>query len=138
MSLRRFTGGCLCGALRYEADGEPLYAGLCYCGDCQRASGSAFVCFMGFAPGAVRITGASTGFDSTSVRGGVATRNSCPACQSLVFGGNRDDTADGLNIYAGTLDDRSLFEPKVAIFTNNRPAWSPLPEGLRAFEAMPG
>ena len=137
MSARRFTGGCLCGALRYEAEGEPLYAGLCYCRDCQKATGSAFVCFMGFAPGAVRVAGESTRFSCTSVRGGLATRNSCPLCQSLVFGGDREVASDGLNIYAGTLDDPSLFEPKVAIFTRNRPAWSPLPEGLRTFEAMP-
>ena len=34
------TGGCLCGALRYEADAEPLHAGFYYCDDCRRASGS--------------------------------------------------------------------------------------------------
>jgi hypothetical protein len=33
------TGGCLCGALRYEAEGEPRYAGLCYCADRQKATG---------------------------------------------------------------------------------------------------
>ena len=36
----RYTGGCLCGMLRYEAVGEPLYIGHCYCTDCQKASGS--------------------------------------------------------------------------------------------------
>ena len=46
---KRYTGGCLCGALRYEAVGEPLYAGLCYCADCQKASGSGFIPFIGFA-----------------------------------------------------------------------------------------
>ena len=32
-----YRGGCLCGALRYEATAEPLYAGLCYCADCRKA-----------------------------------------------------------------------------------------------------
>jgi hypothetical protein len=45
---KRHTGGCLCGALRYEAEGEPLYAGYCYCTDRQKASGSGFIPFMGF------------------------------------------------------------------------------------------
>ena len=45
---KRTTGGCLCRALRYEAVGEPLGAGHCYCVDCRRASGSGFIPFMGF------------------------------------------------------------------------------------------
>ncbi|HVO26987.1 MAG TPA: hypothetical protein VMW56_25535, partial [Candidatus Margulisiibacteriota bacterium] len=35
-SCPMMTGGCLCGALRYEAEGEPLIAGYCYCVDCRR------------------------------------------------------------------------------------------------------
>ena len=42
------TGGCLCGQLRYEARGEPNFAGHCYCADCRKASGSGFIPFMGF------------------------------------------------------------------------------------------
>ena len=133
----RYTGGCLCGALRYEAEGEPRYAGLCYCTDCQKATGSAFVGFMGFAAGDVRLSGASASFSCKAANGGDATRNSCPVCYSLVFGGDRERGAD-VNIYTGSLDDPSQFEPKIAIFTKDRAPWSPLPEGLRAFEAMPG
>ena len=43
--VRRYTGGCRCGSLRYEAVGEPLGSGHCYCADCRRASGSGFVPF---------------------------------------------------------------------------------------------
>ena len=37
------TGGCLCGAIRYESAGEPQFALQCHCRDCQRASGSGYV-----------------------------------------------------------------------------------------------
>ena len=51
------TGGCLCGALRYEARGEPDMAGHCYCADCRKASGSGFIPFMNFSASALTISG---------------------------------------------------------------------------------
>ena len=82
-----YTGGCLCGALRYEAFGEPLGSGHCYCVDCRRASGSGFIPFMGFKAEAVRFTGESRAFRSKAANGGEAVRNRCANCMSLVFGG---------------------------------------------------
>lgn len=135
MSETRYTGGCLCGALRYEAVGAPMM-GHCYCGDCRKASGSGFIPFMGFPAHAVRFSGQSVAFVSKSARGTDATRNSCPACGGLVFGGERG-VDDSHTIYAGSLDDPSLFHPKIAIFNGRRPDWAGLPEGLAVFEEMP-
>ena len=78
-SERRYTGGSLCGSLRYEAQGEPLYAGHCYCSDCRKASGSGFVPYMGFASNAVRFSGQMLTFTSKAANGGDAVRNSCPS-----------------------------------------------------------
>ena len=133
---KRYTGGCLCGALRYEADGEPLFAGHCYCDDCRKASGSGFVPFMGFPASALRFSGQVRMFTSKSARGSDAVRNFCPVCGSLVFGGIiGKDTSH--TIYAGSLDDPSGFQPKVAIFARNRPAWAVIPPGLAIFDGMP-
>ncbi|HEX2790778.1 MAG TPA: GFA family protein [Steroidobacteraceae bacterium] len=133
---QRYTGGCLCGALRYEAEGEPLYAGCCYCADCRKASGSGFVPFMGFASSAVRFNGRSRQFTCKAANGRDAVRNSCPVCGSLVHGGvaGKDDS---FTIYAGTLDDPSLFRPKIAIFTRNRAAWAVIAPDLTVFETTP-
>ncbi len=133
---RPYTGGCLCGALRYEAVGEPLYAGHCYCADCRKASGSGFVPFMGFASGAVRFSGQTRQFRSKSFRGGDSVRNSCPICGGLVFGGVVGED-ESHTIYAGSLDDASRFHPKIAIFARDRPAWAVLPPDLTVFETMP-
>lgn len=135
-SGRRYTGGCLCGALRYEAQGEPLYAGLCYCADCQKASGSGFIPFMGFASGAIRFRGSTQIFSTKAANGGDAVRNSCPVCGSLVFGGEMGK-APSFTVYAGTLDDPSAFHPTIAIFARTRPAWAVIPPGLAIFDAMP-
>ena len=135
-NTRRYTGGCLCGALRYEAEGEPLFTGHCYCTDCQKASGSGFIPFMGFAASALRFTGAAKPFTTRSARGGDAVRNSCSICSSLVFGGEPGKD-DSLTIYAGTLDDPSRFRPRIAIFAGSRPHWAVIPPGLKVFERMP-
>jgi hypothetical protein len=130
---KHYSGGCLCGALRYEAEGEPKFAGHCYCADCRKASGSGFIPFMGFAAEAVRFHGESLKFASKAASGGEAVRNSCPVCGSLVFGGivGKDKSH---TIYAGTLDDPSLFHPTVAVFTYGRPDWAVIPPDLRVFE----
>ncbi|HTK14632.1 MAG TPA: GFA family protein [Xanthobacteraceae bacterium] len=135
-SKSRYTGGCLCGALRYEADGEPRLAGHCYCADCRKASGSGFIPFMGFASSAVRFSGPTRQFTSKAANGGDAVRNFCPACGSLVFGGIVG-TDDSHTIYAGSLDDPSLFRPSIAIFARDRPAWAVIPHGLKVFDTMP-
>ena len=41
------TGGCLCGAVRYEAGWPPNWSAHCHCRDCQRASGAAFATYAG-------------------------------------------------------------------------------------------
>ncbi|HEY2444813.1 MAG TPA: GFA family protein [Rhizomicrobium sp.] len=133
---KRIMGGCLCGALRYEAQGEPTYAGYCFCADCRKASGSGFIPFMGFPAGALRFSGETRQFRSKAERGGEAVRNFCPVCGGLVFGGEIGKH-DSHTIYAGSLDDPSNFRPTMAIFGASRPAWVALPPRLKVFERLP-
>src|ERR1700733_13556288 len=105
-----YTGGCLCGALRYEAFGEPIGSGHCYCADCRRASGSGFVPFMGFKAEDVRFTGEAREFRSKAANGGDAVRNRCATCMSLVFGGELGKS-DSYTLYAGSLDDPPAVRP---------------------------
>jgi hypothetical protein len=132
-----YRGGCLCGALRWRARGGPLFAGLCFCADCRKASGSAFIPFLAFPAAALDFTGAPRQHRSPSIRGSEAVRNFCPACGGLVFGGEigRDESH---TLYAGSLDDPGLFRPTLAIFVRDRPQWAPLPPGLTLFDEMPG
>lgn len=121
---KRSTGGCLRGALRYEAEGEPLFAGHCYCADCRKAAGSGFIPSTGFPSSAMRFSGQTLAFTSKAANGNDAVRNSC-----LVFGGEIGKS-ESFTIYAGSLDDPSLFHPTAAIFTHNRPEWPVIPPDL--------
>ncbi len=129
------TGGCLCGALRYTIAAAPRFAGYCCCADCRHASGSGFIPFLGVRAADFTLTGAPVQHRTQGLRN-EATRNFCPACGGLVFGGQLG-ASDVHTVYAGSLDDPTLFQPSIAIFTRDKPEWVVLPEGLRLFETMP-
>lgn len=124
------TGGCLCGALRYEARGEPMFTGHCYCCDCRRASGSGFIPFMMYPAAQLTIVGESHVHETDLGDGRVARRNFCSVCHSLVFGGVRGNS-DWHTIYAGALDEPARFVPRIAIYTQGKPDWAIVPEGLK-------
>ncbi len=58
--MTNLTGGCLCGAVRYECAAEPLFIGNCHCRDCQRSTGSAYVPALAVPARALKITGVTT------------------------------------------------------------------------------
>ena len=132
------TGGCLCGQVRYETDAAPAWTALCYCRDCQRASGSGHMPVMGVRRGAMRISGETRGYTVTAANGRPTTRYFCPTCGSLIFGGLDTTPDDTMSVYVGTLDDPSGFKPSVAIFTGSRMPWDCAIDGVREFEGAPG
>lgn len=131
------TGGCLCGALRYEAAAAPVFMGYCCCDDCQKASGSGFIPFMGMPSGALKVVGPYKLNQKTQSDGRTSERFHCAECGSLVFGG-APNNPHGNTVYAGTLDDTSLFKPTMAIMTKFKPDWVILPPAIQQFEGMPG
>ncbi len=132
----RITGGCLCGQVRYEARGEPRYAGYCYCNDCRRASGSGYIGFMGFPASALTISGDVLVHSLKLADGRVSDRNHCAACGSLVYGGIVG-RVESHTIYAGSLDDPSRFKPTMAIFAREKAPWVIVPDGLAVYDGMP-
>ena len=130
------TGGCQCGALRYRAEGEPLIQGFCHCRNCQRISGAGHIGFICFPESAVVVEGATRSYSLTGGSGRMATRHFCPTCHSDVFG-RAEVMAGRINLYAGSLDDTSQFQPSIAIFTSSRPAWDMSSRELTCFETVP-
>src|SRR5687767_12371984 len=62
-------GGCLCGAVRYEAAGQPYNITHCHCTDCRRSSGAAFVTPLTFlsAPDADEVDVTVCSFDHPEI-----------------------------------------------------------------------
>jgi hypothetical protein len=134
--LSKYQGSCLCGAVAYEANGEPVFQFNCHCRDCQKSTGCAYAPIMFFPRDALRLTGPLT---YHSIRGGSGqnvTRGFCGRCGAQVVG-DVEIAAPLLSIRAGTLDDPTLFRPRADIFVTHAAAWDAMDPGIPKFERMP-
>jgi hypothetical protein len=135
------TGGCLCGALRYEIGEAPLMTYTCHCTDCQRLTSSAF---------SMAITVRDTGFRLTAGQprlarktadsGRIVTRWLCPDCACWVTSSPQPGESAGemiRRVRAGTLDDRSWLRPTAHFWTRSKQPWVVLPEGDIVFATQP-
>jgi hypothetical protein len=130
------TGGCQCGALRYEITEAPQMVYTCHCTDCQRLTSSAFSMAVVVPAAAFRLTrGEPRPLQKTADSGRVTTRWICPQCGSWICGAPTPGSA--LRVRAGTLDDISWLRPTVHFWTRSKQPWIALPEGDRSFETQP-
>jgi hypothetical protein len=118
-----FFGGCTRGAIRYRAEGEPLFSMNCHCRDCQRETGSAYAAVLAVPGAAFKITqGRPKYFDLTADSGRTTRRAFCADSGSPLFG-KPGIGPDVVTIRAGSLDDPSAFRPSQDIFTASAQPW---------------
>lgn len=135
---RPITGRCLCGAVSYSVDAEPVWQGVCYCSNCQRQTASAFSIIVGVPSRALVVQGdaiasfetASEGYESTT------RRQFCSGCGSPLFS-TIESMPDLAFLKGGTIDDPSWFEPTVEIWTRSAQPWAPHFENARRYERIP-
>jgi hypothetical protein len=130
-----FTGGCMCGAIRYECSAEPIMMGNSHCRDCQRATGTAFASGILVLRDAVTITGDVKYYDVTGDSGGIVSRGFCPNCGSRLFG--KPPIPELMGIMAGSLDDPSWFQPGMDIYTASAQPWDYMNPDLPKFTKLP-
>jgi hypothetical protein len=83
---KAYTGGCACGAIRYEISGEPMVMNDCQCRDCQRKSGTGHGSYLTFPDKrSVKLEGEATHWDIVGDSGNGKTRAFCPTCGSPVY-----------------------------------------------------
>ena len=110
--MERFTGGCLCGEVRFVATGRPYRVGLCHCLDCRKHHGALFHASAIFPQDAVTVTGEPRGYTG---------RFFCPRCGSPVVGRSGDE----VEVNLGALDAPDQFMPTYESWTIRREAWLP-------------
>jgi hypothetical protein len=117
------TGGCQCGAIRYEITSFPLLLYTCNCTDCQRQTGSAFALNMPVKFKDFRILqGEPNGWHHTSPNGTAVISRFCGHCGTRLFG-ERDGRPETISLRAGTLDDTSWLVPVAHFFTRSAQPW---------------
>ena len=114
------TGGCLCGAVRYEAGGKPLGQAVCHCRNCQKQGGSAFSALITVDASQLTVTGATKLYVDHGDSGQPVHRHFCGDCGSPLYSVLPANAALA-HLKAGTLDDPSIMAPRVNIWCDS--AW---------------
>lgn len=131
------TGGCACGAIRYECTAKPIFSWNCHCRDCQRASGGGYCPVMYVPRSALTITGpAAVYYDVKAESGRLVQRGICSACGSNLFI-LAELVPELQGLWAGSLDDPSNFKPQINVWTRSSPWWSMLDPGMKKLDVAP-
>ena len=131
------TGGCLCGAVRYEVDEPLVSAGYCHCTRCQRRTGSAAACSARISPGSLRVVQGEELIRCWQPDDGFA-KCFCSNCGGALWSRHPEDH-ERIGIRMGTFDSDPGIRPSVHTYTAYAAVWEPIPDdGLpRHPEAAP-
>ncbi|MSP03145.1 MAG: GFA family protein [Acetobacteraceae bacterium] len=134
--MAKIVGGCSCGKVRYSAEADPIFSGICHCKSCQKTTGTSFSVVIAIPAPALTVTGDVKVYDSTGDSGQATHSTFCPNCGSPVIG-TADIMQGVVMIRAGTLDDSSWLAPAMEIYCEAKMPWVSLGGDLKSFPKMP-
>jgi hypothetical protein len=122
-NVSKLNGRCLCGAISYGCDAEPILTAVCHCRHCQRQTGTSFSLLVAVPKGRLRIEGPTLKtFDDIGDSGLPVRRRFCARCGSPIF--SYIEAMPGLEfIKAGTLDDTSWLKPTAEVWCESAQPW---------------
>ncbi len=131
-----YTGGCMCGAVRYRIGAEPLTTRACWCRDCQYMGAGSGTVNVVFPKAALIVNGVLSEYRSVAASGNLMHRHFCPQCGTPVL--SETEARPNLTILrAGTLDDPNRIRPVATIWTGTAPTWACIDASLPQVEAQP-
>jgi hypothetical protein len=120
------TGGCLCGAVRFELTEPPRFASYCHCTRCQRRTGTAASASAHIVPGSLRILSGQELLGGFEPPDG-ATKVFCTACGAALFAARREDR-EVLGVRMSAFDRDPGVRPEYRQFVAYAAAWEPIPD----------
>lgn len=129
MSMSGAAGGCLCGAIRYRAEGEPTRPTLCHCRTCRKASGSPLVAWVTFPATRFSFT---SGKPAELRSSPPVVRTFCGDCGTPLTYSHRDFPS-GVDVTVCSLDQPEMFAPADHTWVSHRLSWMELDDHLAAY-----
>lgn len=128
------AGGCHCGAIRYEAEGQPLTHALCHCTDCRKHAGAPLVGWTMYTFNAVKTVQGTPRVYASSEHG---RRHFCPDCGTGLFYTNDVVLPGIIDIQSATYDDPDAVPAQCHIQVADRIRWMEDAHTLPMFERYP-
>ncbi|MBV8953287.1 MAG: GFA family protein [Solirubrobacterales bacterium] len=133
----KLTGGCGCGAVRYELTAPLISAGYCHCTRCQRRTGTAASANGLAEPGSFHILSGEDQLRAWKPEGGWE-KWFCADCGSALFSRHPSDPMK-VGIRLGGLDSDPGVRPSSRQFLASAVAWEPVPDdGLKRYDGPVG
>ena len=126
------NGRCLCGNLRFELRGTPLWVAHCHCESCRRSTGSAVATFVGYKKKQLTYTRGERKFYESSP--GIQ-RGFCADCGTPMTY-EADRYPDEVHLYVSTLDNPGAYRPQVHVFFAERIPWMKLEDDLPRYQGL--
>ena len=132
--MSEFTGGCHCGAIRFEVTGEPVRAQNCHCDDCRRSGGSAFATNVFVNADDFRITqGSPREFNWLANSGNRRGRAFCSDCGTSLYVTN-EARPQLVGVRIGAIDDADFVKPWAHVWVKRALACTNLNDDLEKFD----
>jgi hypothetical protein len=128
------TGGCHCGAIRYQVEGEAIVHALCHCGDCRRHSGAPMVGWAMYPEAALKVTKGTPKVYASSQHG---RRQFCPDCGTGLFYVNAEMLPSIVDIQSATFDDPEIVPAQAHVQVAERLKWMERANELPMFQRYP-
>jgi len=123
------AGGCLCGAVRFEADLPSKWCAHCHCSVCRKAHGAGYVTWVGFDKSRTRII-EDDGQLQWYASSAEAQRGFCRQCGSTMFF-RSERWAGELHIVLACFDDAIDREPQANVCFDTHVEWMPVNAELK-------
>ena len=131
-----FTGGCLCGAVRYESTATPMIVAHCHCVDCRKTSGTGHCTHIVIPKQAFTINGEVTFYERPADSGNMVARGFCPKCGAAIYSTNAA-MPDMVFPRASSLDDLEVATPQLVVYASRAASWDHVDPKLPSFAKAP-